>query len=324
MSTVNSLGGIYKFGTISITAGDTVFTGTSTLWTQAAEQGDWILAGGQVAIINATITDTQLNAETAWTGSTLVNAPYVLIKMSWLRYEPAILQQKVRELLASLAASGMFLFVEGDEPNPTEGDNGSWAIKVNDGSWRLWYKVDDVWVLQGTPVGIDFADPFPYDPATSYLIGKVVLYKGKWFKSRITPNLGNTPDTSPTQWTLILANGERYDSQNFDTDRPASDELIDKWLAPTQTTFYAGLVESAAHAEVGATNTAVYRLFKNGVQFATITFAAGGQGGPQLGVVACPTTTVLDPKDIYTVKAPITRDPTLSGVAHTIVAYRNN
>lgn len=319
----NSLGGIYKFGTISIVDGGTEFTGTNTLWTQAAEQGDWILANGEIAVITADITDTKVVSEIPWTGGALVNAPYALIKMSWLRYEPAILQQKVRELLASLAASGQFLFVEGSAPNDADGEDGDWAFKVNDGSWTVWYKENGQWVKKGTPVGIDFADPFPYNPATTYAtIGKVVGFKGAWWRNKVVNNVGHQPDISPTQWELMLSGGDRYDSQNFDTDRPASDELIDKWLAPTTTTFFAGLVESAAHAEVGATNIAVYRLYKNGVQFATITFASGGQGGGQLGVFDCPVTTVFAPKDIYTMKAPVTRDPTLSGVASTVVAYR--
>lgn len=315
----NSLGGIYKFGTISVTSGDTTFTGTSTLWSTVAEQGDWILADGQVAVITADIADTELVSEIPWTGSTLVNAEYVLLKMSWLRYEPAILQQKVRELLASLAASGQFTFVDGAAPNDADGDDGDWAFKVNDGSWRLWYKVGGVWVLQGIPVGIDLAGA--YNPATDYLIGKVVTFQGKLWRGLVTPNVGHQPDTSPTQWSLVLSGGDRYDIAFFDTDRPASGELIGK-LMPVDVSFMSGLSQSAANAEVGATVTSVYSFKKNGVEFATLTFAGGGQGGTQNGVFVCATTTSFGISDILTIWAPATKDVTLSGVGGNLIGYR--
>lgn len=40
-----------------------------------------------------------------------------------------------------------------------------------------------------------------YDGLTSYSIGDQVWYSGKNYRSRVNGNLGNTPDSSPTEWS---------------------------------------------------------------------------------------------------------------------------
>lgn len=311
----NNLGGIYRTGTLSVDANGTVFTGSGTLWSIAAEQGDWIFANGHIAIITEAITDTSLVSESPWTGGALVASQYLLIKMSWLRYEPAITQQKVRDLLADLSASGTFIFVAGAVPDDADGSDGQWALKIDDGSWTLWYKVSGSWVLQGTPVGIDLAGT--YNPATDYLIGKTVSWQGKLWRGLVSPNVGNQPDTSPTQWEMVLSGGDQYDITFFDTDMPASAELIDKKY-PNGVTFYVGLATSYASAEIASTGTAVFSFKKNGTTFATLTFSAGNL----IGVFACATQTTFGAADKYTMVAPTIRDITLSGVGGNIIGYR--
>ncbi len=109
----------------------------------------------------------------------------------------------------------------------------------------------------------------------------------------------------------------RYDVASFDTDRPASGELLLK-LYPPGVTFRAGMMDSRAGAEVAATANAVFSLTKNGTQFATLTFAAGSA----VGVVACPIDTSFTTGDVLRVIAPSPRDATLSGVAATFIGYR--
>ncbi len=82
------------------------------------------------------------------------------------------------------------------------------------------------------------------------------------------------------------------------------------------------LSDSFANASTGATNTAVYSIRKNGVQFGTVTFAGGGQAGPQAGTFAAPADTTFAAGDILTMGAPTPRDPTLSTVGITLTAYR--
>lgn len=109
----------------------------------------------------------------------------------------------------------------------------------------------------------------------------------------------------------------RYDLATFDTDRPASGELILK-IYPPGVTFRAGMTDSRAGAEVAATANAVFSLTKNGTQFATLTFAASSAAG----VIACPVDTSFTTGDVLRVIAPNPRDATLSGVAATFIGYR--
>jgi hypothetical protein len=99
------LGGIYETGTITILVGTPkIVTGTGTLWSPGivAEEGDWIWSLGSIGIIETVNSDTQITLEANWVGTLPSNSPYQLIKMSWLRYDPAITQAKLRELLAEL------------------------------------------------------------------------------------------------------------------------------------------------------------------------------------------------------------------------------
>jgi hypothetical protein len=109
----------------------------------------------------------------------------------------------------------------------------------------------------------------------------------------------------------------RYDLASFDTDRPASGELLLK-IFPPGVTFRAGLMESAAGAEVAATATSVFSITKNGTQFATLTFAVASA----VGVFACASDTTFTVGDVLRIIAPSPRDATLSGVAATIIGFR--
>lgn len=313
---INNLGGIYKTGTVSIENGSNTITGVGTQWTTIAEQGDYILVDGKILIITASITDQALESEIPWAYATVTDVDYVLVKMSWLRYEPAILQQKVRELISMLTAAGLFYFVEGDEPDPGIGSDGQWALKVNDGNWKIWLKVGGAWALQGSPTNIELQGV--WDPTKSYLIGDVVSWLGRLWKSLIADNLNNQPDLDDTKWQMVLQGGDRYDLWFFDTDRPASDELINKGF-PTGVTFPVGITDSHASAEVASTNVAVFSFKKNGVEFATLTFNPGNS----TGVWSCPVETTFNLGDVLTHHAPAVRDPTLSGVGGNLVGFRN-
>lgn len=44
-----------------------------------------------------------------------------------------------------------------------------------------------------------------YDAATTYTVGQCVTFNDKWYVSKINDNVGNQPNTSPTQWELLSA-----------------------------------------------------------------------------------------------------------------------
>lgn len=317
----DTFGNTYNSGTVSATEGSPTLTFTGTVMTVMAIRGDWVYIPSQhvVVFVDAVVDDTTLTLSADWDLSSIVDQEYMLLKMSWSRYDPAITQAKVREYLAFFEGAQVFYYVEGAEPDAALGIDGQWALKVNSGLWQLWYHTEGAWVLQGSPAGIQ--PKGAWDIATTYISNDVVTFQSKLWRSLDSANLGNQPDLSPTKWEMMLSNGDRYDITFFDTDRPASGELVAKMM-PIGVSFAVGLSDSGAQAEEGATLDAVYSFRKNGVEFATLTFAAGGNGAPQLGVFECLTLTTFGDNDIFTMWAPPIRDATLSGVGGNLVGFR--
>lgn len=314
----DTFGNTYNTGTVSATNGSPTLTFFGTVMTTQAVRGDWIYVPSLnvVVFVDAVVDDTHITLSSDWNLADATDVDYMLLKMSWSRYDPAITQAKVREYLSYLEGTRVFYFVEGDVPDENIGIDGQWAIKVNEGAWKIWYHVDGAWVYQGAPAGINLNGE--YDADTTYQTGTVVSWQGKLWRSLVADNLGNQPDISPTQWELVLSGGDRYDFWFFDTDRPASNELVAKGF-PVGVTFAVDLASSYAKAEVAATADAIYSFKKNGTEFATLTFPAG----QDVGVWACPTATTFGAGDEFTMIAPITRDATLSGVGGTMIGYRN-
>jgi len=312
-----SFGGTYNTGTLSLVNGSGVAAFSGTLMTTQAEVQDFIyVASLNVVIMVTEVTDdTHLGIDPVWGGVDQTNIGYTLLKMSPLRYDPAITQQKLREVLQFYEAIGFFYFVEGSEPDPAVGIDGQWALKVNVGDWKIWYHTGGVWVQQASPTGIDLQGV--WSSVITYTATQSASWLGRLWKSLVDDNLNHQPDTSPTQWVKILEGGDRYDVQFFDTDRPASGELVNK-MYPKDVTFYAGLSDSYAKAEVASTGTVFFSLQKNDIEFGRLTFSPGNP----VGVFTCATNTAFGSGDKYTMIAPAVRDATLSGVGGNLIGYR--
>jgi hypothetical protein len=311
----SSFGDTYDTGTISIANGSIHATFVDTLLGPQAELGDLVLLDNLLLYVANVIDDTHIDFASAWTGTSVVDGEYLLMKVSKSRYDPAITQQKQREVLAFFEASGVFLFVAGAAPDPGLGVEGQWALKANTGDWQVWFYTGGSWVEQGSPTGIDLQGT--WSAIITYTQSQTVSWQGKLWRSKVDSNLNHQPDSSPTQWLQILSGGDQYDIQFFDTDRPASGELVDK-LYPSGVTFYVGLTTSRANAEVASTGTVFFSFQKNNVEFARLTFNAGNS----VGVFSCPVQTIFGATDKYTMIAPASRDVTLSGVGGNLVGYR--
>jgi hypothetical protein len=148
---MGALGGTYNTGTVSVTNGATSVVGTSVMWSDI-EEGDWLWVGGVVSIIDSVDPSLViLTLKDPWPGGTNAAANYRITKMSWLRYEPALVGSRLKALLDALSSTA-FLFVSGTVPDPGLGSDGQFALKVNDGSFLLWKKVSGQWVLQASPM----------------------------------------------------------------------------------------------------------------------------------------------------------------------------
>lgn len=200
-----ALGGTYTTGTVSTDAEDAkklVFSGT--LLESVAVEGDWIEANGAIGIIASVDDDTNVTLEQDWTGGTLTDSAYVLIKSSWLRYDPAITQAKIREFIAYIKAQGSFLFVTGSEPDPAMGEDGQYALKTNGGPWQLWYKTGGVWEAQGIPVGTTFRGE--WNSATEYFANDQVGHNGSTWGA-IAGSTNVEPGTDDEVWSLSAQAG---------------------------------------------------------------------------------------------------------------------
>jgi hypothetical protein len=310
-----ALGGTYSTGTISVAANAVAVVGAGTLWGSVAEQGDWLMANGAVGLIDTVTDDAHIVLAMPWKGGALAAAPYAIVKMSWLRYDPALTQAKVREFIADITAAGIYLFVTGAAPDPSLGEEGQWALKTNDGSGKLWFRTGGQWVLQGSFAGIQWLRT--WSNLVTYRINNVVARLGKAWISNTT-NTNRPPESSPGDWDVFTSNGDRYDVAVDASDRPESGERLAKVVFTTTVTFPAHLPDCRAVADVAATASTVFALKKNGVQFATATFAAAATAA----TFASAADAVFAAGDVLTLDAPDPRDATLADLAFMLTGSR--
>ncbi len=303
----------YWSGTVSVENGGETVTGADTIWTGGnVREGDDFVVAGVIARVVEVVSETELTI-TPWTGPDAAGAEYEVYQNASRRFANVQIADDLRKQVAALNTEGFYHFVPpgATEPDPSLGDEGQYAFQATSG--KLWLKTDGIWVFVGVykPVAIKGE----YDPDANYAPGDLTTRGGRLWIS-IQAGAGHPPESSPDYWTLFLAGGDRYDVVSFDTDRPASGEIVLK-IYPRGVTFPAGLTESRAGAEVAADNDAVYQFAKDGIVFGTLTFAAGSAEG----VFACAADTTFD-DEALTFSAPYPRDATLSGVAITLVGYR--
>ena len=112
--------------------------------------------------------------------------------------------------------------------------------------------------------------------------------------------------------------GDKYDVAFSLTGRPSSGEVLFAHVFASSVTFPDILSGSLAIIDVAATAEAVFSLTKNGVEFATLTFAAAGTSGTFTAASA----TVFDDGDVLRLVAPNPQDATLSTFTMTVTGDR--
>lgn len=304
----------YQTGTATVSGAGTTVTGSGTIWTGGnAREGDVIVIGDASAMILAVVSATELTIA-PWPGDSETEAEYTIYQTSPRRFDSVEVADDLRKQVAALNTTGFYHFVpsSASAPDPSLGDEGQYAFQAFTG--KLWLKEGGAWVFVGVYKALSAKGT--WDADTDYIPGDVVSRGGRlWFS--IQAGTGHVPESSPDYWTLFLSGGDRYDLASFDTDRPATGELLVK-IYPLGVTFPANLEDSQAGAEVAATADAVFSITKNGVEFATLTFPAASAEG----VFDCDSDTTFESGDVLRVIAPTPRDATLSGVAATLVGFR--
>ena len=202
----NSFGDTYNTGTVTLTNGSATAVFAGTLLSTQAEQGDIIYVQGSLILVDSVTDDTHLVIDQPWAAATLTNVAYTLLKWSKSRYDPAITQVQIRNLLTFYDAVGFFYFVEGSTPDPGVGVDGQWALKVNDASFNLWFHTGGSWVAQGTALLTTITGAWV--STTTYAQNSAASFGGSLYRSKVAGNLNNQPDVSPTQWELIVSKGD--------------------------------------------------------------------------------------------------------------------
>jgi hypothetical protein len=93
----------YKTGTVAVTSGQTLVTGSGTLWSINVKPGDAFTLDGtkmyEVASLDVTNPDTKLYLRVAYTGSTLSGQAYSVMNLSTVSISTATLAAQVSALL---------------------------------------------------------------------------------------------------------------------------------------------------------------------------------------------------------------------------------
>jgi hypothetical protein len=314
----------YSVGTVSIAANTTVATFVGALLAELPNARQWDVividpANNSVAVPITSVTDNSHLTVPSWKLGTKVNVPYVIYHYSPFRHSGGQVMADVDDMLTKLNTDGWYRYVSSQYSDPTAqgltANDGQSALKATTG--ELWTMLGGVWVFQGT-YGLISVDPNVWSSVTTYPIKRVVPFAGKLWYSLQANNLNHQPDINPTWWSLFLTGGDTVYIAVDDSDRPANGETILQFVSPKPMTFYAGLADSYGHAVVAPAASAVYSIRKNGVQFATATFAIGAN----VATFVCASNSVFAAGDILTIVAPSPRDTTLATVALTLTAQR--
>lgn len=121
-------------------------------------------------------------------------------------------------------------------------------------------------------------------------------------------------------WTFLGISDPAFSRYDLTVDipaRPASNFICRKWVITSPAVFKAGLADSWGDADVAATNDTTFSITINGEEIATATFAAGAHN-PTFSLAA---DFNAAKGDVARLVSPV-RDPTLSDISITIVAFR--
>jgi len=165
----------YSTGTATVVAG-----GTSVALTDATTAFNNVFAGDTFCIGTASakvidIVDDENFTITPWPGSDETDAAYTVFQDSKLRFTDVEIALDLKKQVQFLNAQGYEIPVpdDMDEPDPTWGDDGQRALKTSATPWKIWLKVDGVWVLQpGSPGGPGAAATITVGTVTTVAAGE--------------------------------------------------------------------------------------------------------------------------------------------------------
>ncbi|WP_225706129.1 hypothetical protein [Bradyrhizobium cenepequi] len=202
MTALNS----YSTGTVSISDGDTVIVGNSTIWSAVnARPGDRIIIdGSQDLAIKDVVDSSHLSLWSPWTGGNKSGVSYTIIQESPQRFAGATAMASVDAMTRALNTDGFYWFVAPDltEPDPSYGEEDQFAFQAS--TKKLWLKTGGVWVFQGVYKGLNLRGQ--WDADADYDVGDAVSRDGSSFAA-LQPNTNQTPPNA-AYWQVLAAKGD--------------------------------------------------------------------------------------------------------------------
>lgn len=109
-----------------------------------------------------------------------------------------------------------------------------------------------------------------------------------------------------------------YDIGGSFVGKPSAGAVVLRFPLPRTVRFLSGMALSKGVAAIAATATASFSIRKNGIEFATMSFAASGANA----TFACAATTDFATSDVLTLVAPASPDDTLSDIGFAFAGLR--
>lgn len=119
--------------------------------------------------------------------------------------------------------------------------------------------------------------------------------------------------TNQLEWAMPVT---PYDLASAILGKPAANAVVLRFVAVRGFTIPVGATGSLAKTSTVATATTTFVMAKNGVQFGTMSFAAGSANGS----FTVATATTFSSGDVFTITAPATADSTFGDCEFTIAA----
>jgi hypothetical protein len=189
----------YSTGTCSVAANGTVITGVSTIFSNLREYDFIAINKLPIVPIFGVTDDTHLELKDPWQGGAQTAVSYVAYKISPTRFVGADSAVELSKIATYLNNAGVFYNVPGAAPAPSIGNDGDYALKVNGGGWLLWLRVAGAWVLQATPVGLNYRGE--WNAITAFVANDRVSRGGTTYVAK-APSTNQDPatDTTFTYW----------------------------------------------------------------------------------------------------------------------------
>lgn len=129
----------YTTGTITLVQGSNIATGTGTQWLENVRYGDILMVANKLYEVTASMNDVQIALEQTYTGATITNQPYALIR-NMTNASNYDLMKKIDELLEERSSSlAQFTTWAAGSANGGPDGNGSYPLTNRVGVTSLVY-----------------------------------------------------------------------------------------------------------------------------------------------------------------------------------------